>query len=106
MNGSVESFKHCKQLKELDITYPKLKEDFCTNIQLFVPELQKLRIETDEEFSDSFIDSFHSLKNIRKVILSYQALKYYFGKCLTEVMLSPKSNDVKRITNDCGLRTY
>ena len=113
LSGSVESFKHCKQLNELDITYPKLKEDFFTNIQLFVPKLLLLRIETRERFSDSFIYSFLPMERIEKIILFHKIISninnqkyYYFGKCLSEVMLSPKRNDVIRIAYNCGLLSY
>ena len=104
VNGSVECFKNCKQLNELHICYPKMKEDFLSNIQLFVPNLRSLRIQTREQFSDSFIDSFHSMKDIQKVVLSKETTKYwYFGKSLSEVMLSPKAKKVKSMTNNCGL---
>ena len=69
MNGSVECFKYCTELKHLDISYVNLKEDFFTNIHLFIPKLQTLYIETCEQFSDSFIDSFNFLKSIEKAIL-------------------------------------
>ena len=71
MSGSVECFKHCKQLIDIDIDYNQLKENFFTNISTFVPKLQLLRIITEQKFSDSFIDSFHSMKNIQKVFLPY-----------------------------------
>ena len=69
LSGSVECFKHCKQLIELDITYPELREDFFTNIATFVPKLQSLRIKTSEQYSDSLIEEFKSMKNIQKVEL-------------------------------------
>ena len=65
--GSVECFKHCKQLKHLDINYNGLTEDFFIHIATFVPKLQSLEISTDEKFSNSFINSFHSMKNIQKI---------------------------------------
>ena len=66
MFGSVECFKHCKQLKHLDIEYFELREDFFANIASFVPNLKSLRIETKNQFSNSFINSFHSMKSINK----------------------------------------
>ena len=110
VKASVECFKHCKQLKHLDIHYPELREDFFANIASFVPKLQLLQISTEKEYSDSFIDSFHSMINIRKVFLfrCYKPIpkKYwYFGKCLSEVMLSPNGMNVKHITHNCGLIT-
>ena len=110
LSGSVECFKHCTELYELDITYDKLTEDFFANIQLFVPKLQSLRIETCQQFSDSFINSFHSMKNIERVIIFKRNVfnhkkYYYFGKCLTEVMLSPGLN-VIRVNDNCGFVYY
>ena len=108
LSGSVESFKHCTQLYDIDIVCDKLREDFFTNIQLFAPKLQSLRIETTEQFSDSFIDLFHSMKSIQKVMIFNQNDEnhrkfYYFGKSLSEVMLSPNGMNVKHITNNCDL---
>ena len=114
IEGSVECFKHCKQLKELDINYSHLTEEFFANIELFVPKLQLLRTESHELFSDSFIDLFHSLKSIQKVTSlglyeeyeAYYFKDWYFGKCLSEVMLSPDGIDIELITDNCGLRIY
>ena len=44
LSGSVECFKHCKQLNDIDINYPELTEDFFANIALFVTKLQSLHI--------------------------------------------------------------
>ena len=101
VKGSVESLKHCKQLKHLDITYTKLTEDFFTDIESFVPKLQSLNILTDEVFYNSFIESFHSLKSIQKVVLN-ESKYWYFGKKLSEVMSSRKGRRVTRINDNCG----
>ena len=101
MKGSVKAFKDCLQLKELDIHYDGLTEDFFANIASFVPKLQFLRISTGKDFSDSFIDSFQSKKDIKRVIISKNY--YYFGKCLSEVLLSPKAKHVIRVNENCGL---
>ena len=109
INGNVKAFKDCKQLNEMNINYPKLTEDFFTNIDLFVPKLQSLKISSDEEFSDSFIESFHSMKNIQKVFVSinrnriHETKYWYFGKSLSEVILSPKGKNVIRVNDNCGL---
>ena len=50
LSGSVECFKHCKQLNDIDIDYNQLKENFFTNIATFVPKLQSLRISTEQKF--------------------------------------------------------
>ena len=42
LSGSVESFKHCEQLYDIDITSSALKEDFFENIASFVPKLKTL----------------------------------------------------------------
>ena len=111
LNGSIECFKHCKQLNELDINYPELTEDFFANIASFVPKLQFLKILTEKEFSDSFIDSFHSMKSIQKVKLFFDNVEnlsfytkfWYFGKSLSEVMSSSDGMDVIRVNDNCGL---
>ena len=116
MKGNVECFKYCQQLNDLHIVYTELREDFFANIETFVPKLQSLQVLTKEHFSDSFIDSFHSLKNIQKVsIYTYwrdslnfpisDKNNWYFGKCLIEVMLSPNGMNVKHISHNCGLIT-
>ena len=74
MNLSVKGFKHCKQLNELDINYPELKG--------FLKGTQRV--------TDGY----------NKVIYT----KYwYFGKSVSEVMLSPNGMNVKHITHNCGL---
>ena len=108
---SIESLKHCEQLKHLDINYRELREDFFANIASFVPKLQSLRIRTDHKFSDSFINSFNSIKNIQKVELFIDTHDtdigindfWYFGKSLSEVMLSPNGMNVKHINDNCIL---
>ena len=111
--ASNKAFKHCKELKELDISYNELTEDFFANIELFVPKLQKLQVLTRKQISESFIDSFHSMKNIQRIFISicnfddnlYRIHKkyWYFGKSLIEVMLSPNGMNVKHINDNCGL---
>ena len=105
VNGSIDSLKYCKQLNELDIEYPELTEGFFTNIASFVPKLQSLRIKTDKQFSHSFIDSFHSMKNIQNVIIfnDYHSKSWYFGKQLCEVMSSSDGKYVFRINDNCGI---
>ena len=66
LSGSVECFKHCKQLKHLDIICGKTREDFFANIASFVPKLQLLRIEIRKKLSDSFINYFLSMKKHSK----------------------------------------
>ena len=70
LSGSMECFKHCKQLKHLVIKYSKFREDFFVNIQTFVPKLQLLLIKISEHFSDSFIKPFYSMKYIQSVEIS------------------------------------
>ena len=109
LSGSVECFKHCKQLIDIDIKYSELTEDFFTNIELFVPKLQFLLIKPYKQFSDSFINSIHSMKNIQKVNVMvdrsniFDSKYWYFDKCLTEVMLSPNGMNVKLVTDYCGI---
>ena len=113
LSGSVESFKHCKQLIKVDISANQLREDFFANIASFVPKLQLLRINTRKQYTDSFINHFHPMKNIQRVILTFYNKEirrrsqkdWYFGKSLIEVMLSPNGMNVKHITHNCGLTT-
>ena len=112
LNESIESLKHCNKLIELDISANKLSEEFFADIEIFVPKLQILRITTDIEYSDSFIDSFQSMKNIQSVHLYDKSNLnlctkcWVFGKCLSEVMLSPKRVNVIRLYDNCGLISY
>ena len=112
LSGSVECFKHCKQLNDIDINYPELREDFFTNIASFVPKLQSLRIITDQKFSDSFINSFHSLKNIEKVNLRKgnnfnlgENDKYWcFGKRWLKIKAKYNGRKgVIQVNDNCGL---
>ena len=81
LSGSVECFKHCKQLKELIIIDRHLTEDFFANIASFVPKLQFLCIGTEsKQFSNSFIDSFHTMKYIQDVRLIDYNQKQNFHK--------------------------
>ena len=68
LKRNVESFKHCTELYELNISYPELREDFFTNIDSFVPKLQSFRIQSGNQFLNTFINSFHSMKFIQKVV--------------------------------------
>ena len=108
LSGSVECFKHCKQLKHLDINYDELREVFFANIASFVPKLRFLKIETRKQFSDSFIDSFNQMKNIQKVkLINYKELNssksWYFFKGSSEVMSSQKREKIIRVNDICGL---
>ena len=111
VNASIESLKHCKQLKHLDFGYLRLTENFFTNINIFLPKLQFINFSSKKEFSASFINSFHPMKDIQRIIFRvYNSLdnkcyiKYwYFGKCLSEVMLSSNGMNVKRINDNCGV---
>ena len=114
LSGSIESFKHCKQLIDLDIQYSEFIEDFFANIATFVPKLQSLRITNQKHFSDSFIDYFQSMKSIKSVYqMTYISDEqnfyeniWYFGKSLTDVMLSPFGMYLNPITDNCGLIVY
>ena len=67
LSGSVQCLKHCTYLYELEIFYLELTEAFFTNVYSVVPKLQFLIFSTREVFSDSFIDSFRSMKRLRRV---------------------------------------
>ena len=73
LSGSVECFKHCKQLIELDINYCELREDFFANIASFVPKLQSLRITTEQQFSKTFVNSFPPMKSMKELNLTVRS---------------------------------
>ena len=72
LSGSVECFKHCKQLNELVIDYKELSEEFFNNFETIVPKLKFLKITTCKQYGDNFIDRFDSLKYIKRVELSIE----------------------------------
>ena len=103
LSGSVECFKHCTELIDLEIYYNQLTEDFFENIALFVPKLKFLQFSTSGNLPKSFINSFHSMKSIEKVILlRYYQTVWYFGKCLSNEMSGPKAKDIIRVNDSCG----
>ena len=95
LNASIQSLKDCKQLIHLAIDYNELREHFFINVNAFVPKLQSLRITTEIVFSDEFIDSFESMKNIMNVEVKTWNEKYkkswVFDKCLSEVKSGPNA---------------
>ena len=111
LSVSVECFKHCKQLTHLYISYDGLRGNFFANIASFVPNLRSIKILTFNQMSDSFINNFHSMKDIQKVHLIIHDFPnriflkryYYFGKSLSEVMLCPNGMNVKPINDNCSL---
>ena len=116
LSGSVECFKNCKQLIELDIDYPELREDFFVNIDTFVPKLQSLRIQTDKQFSDSFIELFLFNKYMKNIFLTfyfsekrdsdYNHKSWSFNKCLSDVRTSRKLKDVILVTDNWNNFSY
>ena len=111
LSGSVECFRDCKQLYDIDLTLDELNDDFFSNMGSIFPQLQRLRISTNRSISDSFVNSLHSRKSIVKVSLfvfnepnnTYYKKCWYFGKRLFEVKASPKGKDVIDIGHNCGL---
>ena len=102
LSGTVECFKHCKQLIELDINFDDLTEEFFTGIASHLPKLRFLYVYTNVEYFDCFVDSFLSMKNIEKI--EYNSKKYwFFGKLLNEVLLTLNGKRIKRFTDNCGL---
>ena len=114
MNGSVDSFKHCKQLINLNLRLPKLSKDFFINIESFVPKLQLLYISSEKDFSETIPDSFTKMINLQKVSIVYDNVnekKTYvkhwgFGKSLYEVMSRSIESNVFRINDNCVLISY
>ena len=89
----------------------KSKKFFFTNIDSFGPKLQLFEIKSRKKISDSFINSFHSMKMIQKVIHKIVNNKnetiltkcWYFGKTLFEVKASSDGKNVIEVGNNCGL---
>ena len=111
--GSVESFKHCKQLKSLDIFSRELTERFFINLKKFLPQLKFLKIYTEKKFSNSFIVSYFSMNSIQRVVLTvrdkpknrvYEKF-WYFGQCLSRLSLKRRRNFI-RVNNNCLLVKY
>ena len=50
VKGSIESLKHCKQLKRLVICDFQLTEDFFTNISVYLPKLQFVYFSSRKQF--------------------------------------------------------
>ena len=109
MNGSVESFKHCKQLIDLSLKFSELSEDFFIDIESFVPKLQLLDISSKKWFSESMANSFTKMNNLQNVYIAYDSeeaeniMVWYFGKHLYEVMSRSEQSHVIRINDNCGL---
>ena len=99
----------------LTSNYPELRDDFFANIASFVPKLKSLRIGTRKQYSDSFINSFYSMKNIQRVSLignntpikSYTKY-WYFGKCLTfrKMIFGPNGKYIIKINDNCGFSNW
>ena len=111
LSGSVESFKHCKQLIDIEICYPELTEDFFTVIASSLPKVKRLVISTKQQFFDLFIDLFRPIKSIEYVYLHInnstnrmtQTKKLFFGQSIPDEVLNPNRNDVKRVNDNCLL---
>ena len=81
LSGSVECFKHCKQLNELKMTYPKLTQQFLANINIFFPKLQTLVITTDQHFTKAFINSLQLIKNLKTInIQAFPSISVFMYK--------------------------
>ena len=113
LSGSVECFKHCEQLKHLDITYQELTEHFFINIKTFVPQLKFLKIFTEKLFSKSFIVFFLPMNSIQRIVLTvkdrpndkiYERF-WYFGHCLSQWSYIIRRNII-RVNENCGLVSY
>ena len=112
--GSVESFKHCKQLKSFDIFSRELTEHFFINLKKFLPQLKFLNICTEKQFSNSFIVSYLSMNSIQRVVLTvtdkpknrvYEKF-WYFGQCLSKLLSLKRRRNFIRVNNNCVLVKY
>lgn len=73
LEGTVDCFKHCLKLKHLIISYKELTEDFFVNIQTALPELRVLDIDSDKQFSDSFMVWLSGLPKLKKLVVKHSS---------------------------------
>jgi hypothetical protein len=70
LEGSVECFRFCSNLKLFDISYGGLNDNFFKDIHLFLPELRSIGIDCESELTDETIFSLSKLKNLKEFDLS------------------------------------
>ena len=90
LEGSVECFKHMTRLKHLSIAYSELTLDFFDSIQVFLPNLQYLDIESRQLTFDGikpFVESLQTMKSLEKVVIRNKCsfggrddFQYYYNK--------------------------
>ena len=106
------SDKYSQTMKSMHIYLKGLTPE---ELKTFIDCISRLK-NSSNRYCNSFIDWFHSMKNIERVSLfshwitcqnvSMSDTKYYyFDKSLSEVMLSPNGMNVKHINDKCGLIT-
>ena len=66
LEGSVECFKNCSNLKYLEIFYDKFGDEFFEDINVFLPNLRIIDIESDSEITDKTIICLSKLKKLKK----------------------------------------
>jgi hypothetical protein len=66
LDGSIECFRLCSNLKVLNISYRGLSPEFFEEIQAFLPNLRSVEIDCETEFTDNSIFPFSKLKNLRE----------------------------------------
>ena len=82
LEGSVKCLKHCTQLKHLSITHSELTEDFFANIQITLPNLRYLNINSKQITGQSvkpFIESLQKMKSIERVVVNTN-MEFYYQK--------------------------
>ncbi len=64
LNGSIECFRLCLNLKVLNISYCGLSAEFFEDIHLFLPNLRSIEIDCETEFTDKSIFPFSKLEKL------------------------------------------
>ena len=108
LDGNVELFRMCSKLRHFYIGYINNVEDFCEDIQLFLPNLTFLCVGSENPVSETFFASLSTMKYLQKVIFYWHIIPmkktcqrdYYFGKYLNKM---DDKTAIRWLTTECGV---
>jgi Leucine-rich repeat (LRR) protein len=98
LDGSIECFKSCKNLKNLTISYKELSDDFFEGVHQFVPNLKIIDIESEAVMTDKLIYSLSKLKRLQKIVFRQNACAH---KSMTDDSICEMINsceDIEKIS--------
>ena len=98
LKGNVKSLKDCSKLKQLEIGYSELTEEFFDDIKSPIPYIKRIHIKTRHQMSDQFFTSLSSMKYLQKVLLNYKKV-YLYNKCLMDLKFK---NEIQLLNSNCG----